>query len=74
MPDQIEGEARGEVAALFADAGLVCISAFISPYRADRDRARAAAPGLFHEVYVKADLATCELQTRMWMFLGSVVA
>ncbi|MCG8596108.1 MAG: adenylyl-sulfate kinase [Kiloniellales bacterium] len=50
----------GEVAALFADAGLVCITAFISPYRADRDRARAAAPGLFHEVYVKADLATCE--------------
>ena len=50
----------GEVAALFADAGLVCITAFISPYQADRDRARAAAPGLFHEVYVKADLATCE--------------
>ena len=50
----------GEVAALFADAGMVCITAFISPYQADRDRARAAAPGLFHEVYVKADLATCE--------------
>ncbi len=50
----------GEVAALFADAGLVCITAFISPYQADRDRAREAAPGLFHEVYVKADLATCE--------------
>ncbi len=50
----------GEVAALFADAGLVCITAFISPYQDDRDRARAAAPGLFHEVYVKADLATCE--------------
>ncbi len=50
----------GAVAALFADAGMVCITAFISPYQADRDRARAAAPGLFHEVYVKADLATCE--------------
>jgi bifunctional enzyme CysN/CysC len=50
----------GEVAALFADAGIICISAFISPYRADRDAARNAAGAKFHEVYVKADLATCE--------------
>lgn len=50
----------GEVAALFADAGIVVITAFISPYRADREGARAAAPGQFHEVYVRADLATCE--------------
>ena len=50
----------GEVAALFADAGVLCIAAFISPYRADRGAARAAAPGRFHEVYVRADLATCE--------------
>jgi len=50
----------GEVAALFADAGVVVITAFISPYRADRERARAAAAGCFHEVYVRADLATCE--------------
>ena len=50
----------GEVAALFADAGFVCITAFISPYQADRDRARAAAKGLFHEVHVKADLNVCE--------------
>ncbi|HSR71125.1 MAG TPA: adenylyl-sulfate kinase, partial [Kiloniellales bacterium] len=50
----------GEVAALFADAGFICISAFISPYRADRERARAAAAAGFHEVYIKADLATCE--------------
>jgi adenylyl-sulfate kinase len=51
----------GEVAALFADAGLVCITAFISPYRVGRARARAAAkPNGFYEVYVKADLATCE--------------
>ena len=33
----------GEVAALFADAGAVCVTAFISPYRDDRARARAAA-------------------------------
>lgn len=50
----------GEVAALFADAGFVCISAFISPYRADRATARLAAKGRFHEVYVDADLETCE--------------
>lgn len=50
----------GEAAALMADAGLVCITAFISPYRADRERARQAAPGRFHEIYVKADVATCE--------------
>ncbi len=50
----------GQVAVLLADAGFLCISAFISPYRADRERARAAAGGRFHEVYVRADLATCE--------------
>ena len=50
----------GQVAALFADAAFICISAFISPYRADRKVARRAAAGRFHEVYVKADLATCE--------------
>jgi bifunctional enzyme CysN/CysC len=50
----------GEVAALFADAGLIAITAFISPYRADRQRARDAARGAFHEIFVEADLATCE--------------
>ena len=50
----------GEVAALFARAGVLVITAFISPYREDRDRARAVAPELFHEVHVKADLAICE--------------
>jgi bifunctional enzyme CysN/CysC len=50
----------GEVAALFARAGFLVIAAFISPYRADRARARRAAGSAFHEVYVQADLATCE--------------
>ncbi|MBF0307042.1 MAG: adenylyl-sulfate kinase [Alphaproteobacteria bacterium] len=50
----------GEVAALFAKAGVLVVTAFISPYRADRARARAIAGDLFHEVWVKADLATCE--------------
>jgi adenylyl-sulfate kinase len=50
----------GEVAALFADAGLICITAFISPYRADRARARQSCGDAFHEIHVSADLATCE--------------
>src|SRR3546814_17187420 len=50
----------GEAAALFADSGIICITAFISPYRVDRDRARASAPGRFHEIYIEADVATCE--------------
>lgn len=60
--DRVENIRRvGEVAALFGDAGFLCVTAFISPYRADRARARAAAPpGTFHEVYISADLATCE--------------
>jgi adenylyl-sulfate kinase len=50
----------GEVAALFAEAGLIVITAFISPYRSDRARARQAAMGNFHEIYVKAPLEVCE--------------
>jgi bifunctional enzyme CysN/CysC len=50
----------GEVASLFAKAGFIVISAFISPYREDRRRARAAAPEYFHNVYIKADVETCE--------------
>jgi bifunctional enzyme CysN/CysC len=50
----------GEVAALFATAGVICISAFISPYIDDREIARRAAGDRFHEVYVQADVATCE--------------
>lgn len=52
----------GEVAALFAEAGLLAITAFISPYRSDRDRAREAAGARFHEIHVKADLETCEMR------------
>lgn len=50
----------GEVAKLFADAGMIAMTAFISPYRADRDKARAIAGDRFIEVYVYADLAVCE--------------
>jgi bifunctional enzyme CysN/CysC len=50
----------GEVAALFADAGLVAITAFISPRRSDRQIARSAAGELFHEVFIRAAAAACE--------------
>lgn len=50
----------GEVAALFSRAGMIAISAFISPYRSDRARARDAAGGAFHEIHIKASVAACE--------------
>lgn len=50
----------GEVAKLFADAGIIVITAFISPYRADRERARKLNSKNFIEVYVKCDLSICE--------------
>ena len=51
----------GEVSKLFTEAGVIVFSSFISPYRSDRDTARAGmAPGDFVEVYVDASLATCE--------------
>jgi bifunctional enzyme CysN/CysC len=50
----------GEVAALFADAGIICLASFISPYSSDRERARTAAGDAYHEVWVRADLETCE--------------
>jgi bifunctional enzyme CysN/CysC len=46
------------VAALLADAGVLVIAAFISPYRADREVARKAAAS-FHEIYFDADVNTC---------------
>lgn len=51
----------GCVAALLADAGAIAIAALISPYRADRARARSAAAGLpFIEVHLATSLAACE--------------
>lgn len=50
----------GEVAKLFAEAGILVITAFISPYKQDRDRIRAIAGDIFHEVFIEADLEICE--------------
>ena len=51
----------GEVAKLFSDAGVINITAFISPYRSDRDRVRAImSNGDFIEVFVDCALEVCE--------------
>ncbi len=50
----------GEVSSLMASAGIICITAFISPYRSDRNRARESSPNHFHEIAISASLHTCE--------------
>ena len=50
----------GELAQILADAGLIVVTAFISPYRSDRDDVRARAGALFHEVHVSAPIEVCE--------------
>ena len=51
----------GEVAKLFVDVGLVTITAFISPYRKDRDHNRELlGPGNFFEVFCDTPIAVCE--------------
>jgi adenylylsulfate kinase len=51
----------GETAKLMMEAGIITMTAFISPYRADREVARMLMPaGDFFEIYCNASLATCE--------------
>lgn len=51
----------GEVAKLFTDANIITITAFISPYKEDRDNARKLQnEGEFIEIYVKCPLNVCE--------------
>ena len=51
----------GEVTKLFADAGLIVLSAFISPFRSDRQQVRELLPnGQFIEVFVDTPLEVCE--------------
>jgi adenylylsulfate kinase len=51
----------GAVADLFAQAGIIVLTAFVSPYRRDRDAVRAALPpGDFVEIFVRAPLEVCE--------------
>jgi bifunctional enzyme CysN/CysC len=51
----------GQVARLLTDAGLICVTAFISPYRSDRELVRGMVPpGQFVEVHVNAPVEICE--------------
>jgi len=60
--DRIENIRRvGEVAKLMTDAGLIVITAFISPFRAERDMVRAMLPaGEFVEIFIDTPLAEAE--------------
>ena len=60
--DRVENIRRiGEVSKLFADAGLIVLSAFISPFDSDRRMVRKLFPAEeFIEVYMDTPLATCE--------------
>lgn len=60
--DRVENIRRiGEVSKLFVDAGLIVLTAFISPFRADRDMVRAlVGEGQFIEIHVDTDLSVCE--------------
>ncbi len=51
----------GEMSKLFIEAGIIALTAFISPFKADRDRVRSlVAAGDFIEIYCCAALETCE--------------
>ena len=51
----------GEVAKLFLDAGVIVLTAFVSPFRADRDKARdLVEEGDFFEIFCAANLDVCE--------------
>jgi adenylylsulfate kinase len=59
----------GSVGKLFCEAGVIAITAFISPYRVDRDRVRATlAPGDFVEVFVDAPIEVCESRDPKGMY------
>jgi adenylylsulfate kinase len=60
--DRIENIRRiGEVAKLFVDAGMIVITAFISPFQSDRDRVRALVnEEEFIEIFIDTPLAICE--------------
>ena len=59
--DRVENMRRvGEVAGLFVQAGVLTLTAFISPFRADRARIRLMLGSDFIEVYCDAPLAVCE--------------
>ena len=50
----------GEVAAIFSQAGFLVLSAFISPFNKERKKVSEMQNQNFHQVYLSADLKTCE--------------
>lgn len=50
----------GHMSMLYVEAGIVVLTAFISPFRADRDNVRKIAGSDFHEIYCKCRLEVCE--------------
>ena len=50
----------GHMSMLYVEAGIIVLTAFISPFRADRDNVRKIAGSDFHEIYCKASLDVCE--------------
>ncbi len=50
----------GHMAMLYVEAGIVVLTAFISPFRADRDNVRKIAGADFHEIYCRCSLEVCE--------------
>lgn len=62
VPDRAENIRRiGEMSKLFVEAGVIALTAFISPFLADRDRVRSLVPdGEFLEIYCRCSLQVCE--------------
>ncbi len=50
----------GHLSMLYVEAGIIVLTAFISPFRADRDNVRKIAGSDFHEIYCKCSLDVCE--------------
>jgi adenylylsulfate kinase len=62
MEDRAENIRRiGEMAKLFTEAGIIALTAFISPFRADREKLRRQVPdGDFIEIYCRCPIEVCE--------------
>ncbi len=60
--DRVENIRRaGEMAKLYLEAGVIALTAFISPFRSDRERVRSLVPrGEFLEIYCRCPLEVCE--------------
>jgi len=62
----------GAVAALFAEAGMIVIASFISPYAADRAQARAATKDPFLEVHLDVDVSVCQTRDPKGLYAKAI--